>query len=279
VKDGISSQVYNNKNLKDIMLYKYFINFSLSKVQKPELPELTKSMLEIVEKHDPTALKISGMYTMLSELRPLLDILAVKYDGCPNSEEFVQQRKLRNKILGAILSHIVGKVKAGEVETNPQAALAIPYLKSYLKGISSESASVKSGRVNQMLNGLTDNEDMNQALSELGMSSYIEKLRGYQLNVNKGETLRREKLAVRPKFNNKNANKRVMTGIDNMLRAIELAKAENSNLNYMPLVNELNVLLNNRQAIIKSRATRTKNSATHKTATVAMSATTSATAS
>ena len=130
-----------------------------------------------------------------------------------------------------------------------------------------------------MLNGLTGNEELNQALSELGLSSYIEKLRGYQLNVNKGETLRREQMAIRPKFNNKNANKRVMTGIDNMLRAIELAKAENANLDYMPLVNELNVLLNNRQAIIKSRATRSKNSATHKTATVAMSATTSATAS
>jgi len=261
------------------MTYKDFINFSLSRLRKPELPELTESMLKIVEKHDPAALKITGMYTMLSELRPLLAILALKYDGCPNSEEFVQQRKLRNKMLGAILSHIDAKVKAGEVETDPHAALAIPYLKSYLKGISSETATVKSGRVNQMLAGLTDNVELNQALTELGLSSYIGKLRGYQLNVNKGETLRTEKMAVGPKFNNKDANKRVITGIDNLLRAIELGKAENANLDYMPLVNELNVLLNNRQSIIKSRATRTKNSASLKTATVAMSATTSATAS
>lgn len=265
------------KNLK-YMIYKDFINFSMSRLRKPELPELTEGMLKIVEKHDPAALKISGMYLMLSELRPLLAILALKYDGCPNSTEFVQQRKLRNNMLGAILSHIDGKVKAGEVETNPQAALAIPYLKSYMKGISSESASVKSGRTNQMLNGLTDNEDMNQALSELGLSSYIERLRGYQLNVNKGEALHTEKMSIRPKFNNANANKRVMTGIDNMLRAIELGKAENANLDYMPLVNELNVLLNNRQSIIKSRTTRSKNSAIQKTRTDAPSTTTDASA-
>ena len=129
-----------------------------------------------------------------------------------------------------------------------------------------------------MLAGLTDNEDMNQALTELGLSSYIGKLRGYQLNVNKGETLRTEKMAVGPKFNNKDANKRVITGIDNLLRAIELAKAENSDLNYMPLVNELNVLLNNRQSIIKSRTTRSKNSAIQKTRTDAPSTTTDASA-
>ena len=260
------------------MIYKDFINFSMSRLRKPELPELTEAMLKIVEKHDPAALKISGMYLMLSELRPLLAILALKYDGCPNPKEYVEQRKLRNNMLGAILSHIDAKVKAGEVETNPQAALAIPYLNSYLKGISSETASVKSGRTNQMLAGLTDNEDMNQALTELGLSNYIGRLRGYQLNVNKGETLRTERMAIRPKFNNQNANKRVTTGIDNMLRAIELAKAENSDLNYMPLVNELNVLLNNRQSIIKSRTTRSKNSAIQKTRTDAPSTTTDASA-
>ena len=35
------------------MIYRDFINFSISKVQKPELPELTEEVLAIVEKHEP----------------------------------------------------------------------------------------------------------------------------------------------------------------------------------------------------------------------------------
>lgn len=261
------------------MIYKDFINFSWSQVRKSELPEMTSIMLAIVEKHDPVALKITGMYSNLSELRPLLDILAVKYDGNPNSPVFDEQRRLRNTMLSAINSHIAGKEKAGEVISNQDAALAIPYINRYLKGIYTEPNLVKSGRVNQMLNGLNDNDEMNNAIAALGLSDYMDRLRAYQENVNKGETHRTGAMSVRPKYNNSNADKRVISAIDNLLRAIELGKAENLNLDYQALINELNVFLTNRLAIIKSRSSRGKNSENQNKATDAPSPTTDASAS
>ena len=236
-----------------------FVNFSFYKVRRSELPEMTEEILKSVEKHNAVTLKIAGMYNLLSELRPLLNILAVKYDGYPNSEEVRAQVKMRNNLLGAIRSHIVAIEKAGVTTTAQQARMAVPYLKSYLSGIYTVSPIVKSGRVNQMLKGLTDKDEMNDAQSALGLAGYMDELRACQQSVNQGETHRKEILAIRPKFNNKDAKMRVISAIQHLLKAIDLAKMEHTDLDYMPLINELNVVLTNRKSVIKSRSTRNLN--------------------
>jgi len=255
-----------------------FVNFSFSRLRNSELPEMTEAILEAVEKHNPVTMKIAGMYNLLSELRPLLDILAVKYNGYPIPADYKAQCKLRNNLLVAIQSQLKAIEKARVSGTAQQAQLAVPYLNGYLKDISIEAASVKSGRVNQMLNGLTENDEMNAALNALGLTTYMDELKSCQQDVNQGESHRRQTLAVRPKFNNKDARGRVVTAIENLLKAIELAKVENVELDYIPLINELNVVLTNRQTVIKSRATRSKNSAAQNTTTVALPTKTEATA-
>ena len=220
---------------------------------------MTEEILKSVEKYNPVTLKIAGMYNLLSELRPLLSILAVKYDGYPNSEVVKAQVKMRNNLLGAISSHVVAIEKAGVSTTAQQARLAVPYLKSFLSGISTYSPIIKSGRVNQMLIGLTDNDEMNNALTALGLAGYMDELRACQQSVNQGETHRKEILAIKPKFNNKDAKARVISAIEHLLKAIDLAKVEHTDLDYMPLINELNVVLTNRQSVVKSRSTRNSN--------------------
>lgn len=247
------------------MKKKVLVIFSLSKVRKSELPEIMNAILAIVEKYDPVALKIVGMYNLLAELRPLLDKLVVQYDGYPNPKEFDAQRKLRNKLLSAILSNL-WSVENVEVTTKAeQAALAVPFLNQYLKGITSVNSSVKNGRVNQLLNNLDNNDSMNDALDTLGFTDYIVQLKSCQQYLNRATNHRREVLAIRPLFNNQDAQTRIVNAIDNLLNAIELAKVEHTELDYMPLINELNVFLSSKQALIKSRETRRKNTVAKKT--------------
>lgn len=257
---------------------KVIVNFSFSRVRKSEFPEIMNAVLAIVEKHNPTALYIVGMYNLLLELKPLLDILTVKYDGFPNSKEFVLERAMRDKLLSAIQSHVAAIEKAGVTSTAQQAALAVPYVKRYLNGIAAENSTVKTGRVNQLLTNLEENAEIRNALTVLGLTVYIDKLRTSQLSINQGESHRREILSGRAKFNSKNAQVKIAYAISNLLNAIELARVEHTDIDYMPLINELNVLLSSKQSMIKSRITRSKNSEANKTTTVASSTTTTATA-
>ena len=247
------------------MKRKVLVIFSLSKVRKSELPEIMNAILAIVEKYDPVALKIVGMYNLLAELKPLLDKLSVQYDGYPNPKEFVTQRKMRNKLLSAILSNLWSVENVEVASKAQQAALAVPFLNQYLKGIMSVNSSVKNGRVNQLLINLEDNDSMNDALEVMGFSDYIAQLKTCQQYLNRAVNHRREVLAVRPLHNIQDAQTRIVNAISNLLSAIELAKVEHTELDYMPLINELNVLLGSKQALIKSRETRRKNTVAKKT--------------
>lgn len=257
---------------------KVLVSFSFARVRKSEFPEIMNAVLAIVEKHDPTALSIVGMYNLLLELKPLLDILTVKYDGYPISKEFENQRTMRDKLLSAILSHITAIEKAGVASTAQQAGLAVPYLKRYLKGIIVVNSTVKTGRVDQLLSNLEENVEIKTALTALGLTAYFDGLKTCQQSINQGESHRREILSVRENFNSKNAQVKITYAISNLLNAIELARVEHTDIDYMPLINELNVLLSSKQTMIKSRITRSKNSEANKTTTVASSTTTTATA-
>ena len=247
------------------MKKKVLVIFSLSKVRKSELPEIMNAILAIVEKHDPVALKIVGMYNLLAELKPLLDKLAVQYDGYPNPKEFVAQRKLRNKLLSVILSNLWTVENVEVASKAQQAALAVPFLKQYLKGIMKVNSSVKNVRINQLLINLEENDSINVALVTLSFTDYIAKLKTCQQYLNQAAKDRREILAIRPLFNTQDAQTRIVNAISNLLSAIELAKVEHTELDYTPLINELNVELSLKQSIIKSRATRKKNTVAKKT--------------
>jgi len=257
---------------------KVLVNFSFSRVRKSEFPEIMNAILDIVEKHNPVALFLVGMYNLLLELKPLLDKLTLKYDGYPNTTEFVILRARRDNLLGAILSHLSAIEKAQVTSVAQQATLAVPYLRSYLDGILIENTTVKTGRVDQLLTNLDDYDTMNAALVALGLHVYFGELKACQQSINQGESLRREIKSVRVKQNTLLAKERISNAVSNLLDSIELAKVEHTEIDYMPLINELNVLLSSKQTMLKSRITRGKNSVANKTTTVALSSTTSATA-
>ena len=257
---------------------KTLFNFSFSRVRKSEFPEIMNAILDIVEKHNPIALFLVGMYNLLLELKPLLDKLTLKYDGYPIPKEVEDLRTKRDNLLGAVLSHLTAIEKAKVASVSQQAALAVPYLRSYLDGIIVENATVKTGRVNQLLTNLDDFDTMNAALVTLGLNVYFGELKACQQSINQGESQRRETLSVRIKQNTLIAKEKIANAVSNLLDAIELAKVEHTEIDYMPLINELNVLLSSKQTMLKSRVTRSKNSVANKTTTVASSTTTTATA-
>ena len=257
---------------------KNYLNFSFTRVRKNEVPEIMLAMLDIVVKHDPEAKKLVVMYNLLLELKPLLDILTLKYDGYPHSLELRNQRKLLNRLLSAILAQITAVEKGGIISSAQHAKLAVPFLKSYLKGITGNSPFVKTGKIDRLLSNLGNNTEMKAALEALGFTLLINELKVCYEKVNAFVDIRREALSGKSEFNTIEARAKIEFAIINLLNAINLAKVEHVDIDYMPLINELNVLLSSKRMIIKSRISRNNNSLAFKTTTVDSSSTTLSTA-
>lgn len=247
-------------------------------LRKSEIPETLNAVISTVEKFNPTALKIEGVFNMLVALQPTLNILTTEYDGLPISPELAEARNKRNRLLGSILSQLAAIEKGGLTSTASDATIVLPFLRQYLSGISNLSPTVKSGKVNQLMYQLeTEEEATKTAMTALGLLDYVNELKLNQQRINELEQTRRVKLSARKDEKSKVAREKIAKAMDNLLMAIEVASLQYPDIDYVPVVNELNVIFSARKSAVKSRTTRNKNAA-DKTTTVALSPTTTATA-
>lgn len=255
---------------------KYLFSLNFSRIRKFEYPELINGVVEIVEKHNPEQLGILGMYNLLLEVQPQLNELTVSYGSHPLTAELADYRIKRLKIIRSLLAQVTAIDKAGVSALTAHTAVALPFLQRYLTKLSAKNARIISEGVNKMLAELAGDDALKAAFTALNLTVITDELKKIQQSIKQNASLRRAELAGRAKADTNNIITNVTIALDNLLIAIELAKVEHSDLDYMPLMNELNGLIGNYQVLIKSRITRSKNLA--KKTTVALSPTTSATA-
>ena len=86
----------------------------------------------------------------------------------------------------------------------------------------------------------------------------MDELLSTQHTINLNTSLRREALSVKILEDRKALRKRIVVALRNLYTAIELASVEHPDVDYKPMVNELNRLLVTYQAIIRSRLTRSR---------------------
>lgn len=255
---------------------KYLFSLNFSRIRKFEYPELINGVVEIVEKHNPEQLGILGMYNLLLEVLPQLDELTVSYGSHPLTADLIEYRTKRSKLIRSLLAQTTAKNKAGVSALTAHTAVALPFLQRYFSKLSATNSRILSEEVNKMLAELAKDDALKAAFTALNLTVTTDELKRIQQSIKQNVSLRRAELAGRAKADTTAITNNVSIALDNLLKAIELAKVEHSDLDYMPLVNELNGLIGNYQVLIKSRITRSKNLA--KKTTVALSPTTSATA-
>lgn len=251
------------------------MRISFKNIRKEEIPEIVNSILVIVLKNDPKELKIVGMYEKLFELRHQLNALAIKYEGYSVSDDLKADCKRLQKLLKAIFAQIIS-IEFAKVPSNAHhASLAIPFLKSYLNGIIKQGQYAQSGKINQLLLNLEGNTAMNDALSSLGLSVYVNELRVCQENINAGYAKFNQSKSTSILSETQNIRDKIETSINNLFVGIYLAQIENPEIDYTLMIRDLKVSLSSQQSIVKSRVTR---SANNKSKTVDQSTTTQSTA-
>lgn len=267
-----------NTNFKnDNKMDKKIVSFSFLKVRKDEFPDLVNGVIRIGEKHNLETLGILGMFNLLKGLQSGLDELTVINKSHPLTEEIKAERKRRGSIIVAVLSQVTAIRKANLASETSSAALVVPFMKRYLAGLNLENVKTISGRLKKMLAAIEKNAALKTALSDLGFTVYLNELAQIQQSIDENTDQRTSDLSERPKAKTKEVRNSIGTALENWLNSTELARVEHVDLDYMPLINELNEWLATYQTLIRSRTTRSK-SESAKTTTVAASSQTTATA-
>jgi len=245
------------------------------KVQKLELPEIVNGTLTIVEKYNPEELHIEGIFNLLQAEKANVQRLSEVYNSHPLTPVIRALRKQSDKIVMAILAKSRTLQVLSSLET--ASAEVKPVVERFFKGFRAMNRSSKNERVIQFNKALENDVNLAAAIQTSGLKIYTDELKAIQQKITLNTTQRRASSSVKTIKNRKEIKIGIVAATTNLYNAIELARVEHSDVDYMPLINELNKLLVPIKSVIRTRTTLNSKKAA-KTKTVASSSQTIATA-
>jgi len=250
--------------------------FSVYHIRKDELPGVIHTTLEIVQKHDPVVLSIQPFFDLLSEKETQLSLYSEPRQH-PLTQLIVSERKRRDDLVKAI-EYQMNAVEKSKVSSLTEAnSLILPLTTKYLTNFRLNNTKTADEKLKNFLSEISGSESLRNAAATISIQIYLDELTELQSKLDEKSGKRREDKSARRITSARDLKAEIITSLTNLLRAIELARVQHVDVDYEPLIAELNEFLVPYRALNRSRATRSKNEAI-KNETAAMSSTTSATA-
>ena len=236
-----------------------FLTVPYSRVRYLEFPGFVNDVARIVAKYDAAAYFVDGPYNRLLLIQAEVNELEVTYRKLPKTEELMQLRTTRGIIIDTILRLLKNLRKARLASQAEMLKLVTPFLERYLATIQDTNTKLKQEHIRELGKKFDGKTPLQQALDALGLKLFVEELRTIQGNIEVAQNEQIEQMSQVSVVDKKELTIRATSALKNLFSAIEVAKLDHPELDYSPLINELNKYLSIYVTEIKTRATIRKN--------------------
>ena len=224
------------------------------RMRKAEVAEYANRALTIVEKHNPTVLLIKPVFDLLVAKQPEIDVLAMRHGVDPLCHEIKEGKS----ILNLNISTLKLKVQLFGKYHNYDSSLALITSKidSYLRCLYVCNEKEFMQRVQGFINAVASNKELSDALIKHQLMDSVDAIKLAHTTLQAVIGKRVKILSERPKTPTSSLIGLVTNAIDNLFKAIEVVHLINPELDYEPLVNELNKLSDMFKLTINLRSAR-----------------------
>jgi len=245
--------------LKKIFMGKKITPVPLSRVPKLEYPELVLTFVRIVEHYDAAAMHIADSFAQLNVRIPELMKLKLSKGKHPETKE-IQTLLLRRKdIVNAMLGQTRKLVKADLSVQKAHIKLLSPFIEKYWAGIQTFNQNTMNARMKLMLADIESNIALHETLTAVGLMSHVDELKAIETNLFQIKESRRISKSEAPKIDTRQIKSFVGEAVTDVVNAIEIARKAHAEVNYLPMITEINDLFRLYHSGIKAHSTRVKN--------------------
>ena len=154
--------------------------------------------------------------------------------------------------------------------------MVLDFLNRFIVDISANNYKKVDEKVSEIINAIEKDSSLQSAIAAVGMKVYFDELKVVQQKITSSQSIVVKFKSELPKTKIPTIKKSAVKALNNLIVSIELGKIKHPELDYEPLINELNAFLGQYQSLDKTRRTISKKAAENKK-TVASSTTTTAT--
>ena len=243
---------------------KKILKISFSQLLKLEFQYLASSVIEIVEKHDPEALKIKEIFDILVKQKPQIKLLKVRYGPHPITLKLSNLRFSRNAYAQGMIDQLKTLERVKESGTEEALIVAKPIVIRYLQNLSKNTEKTIRQTLIQFFDVVAEDGAFQMALETLGLLSYHDNLQSVNTAIDEQYILRRENVSARPKDKTPDIIAAIMSDTQDLFKQIEVAQIKHPEIDYTTLIDELNNEIAKAKAEIKARKSYNKKKAEEK---------------
>lgn len=242
-----------------------FIRISSSRLLKLEVKAYAEDVIRIVEIHDPEVLKIDKIFDLLKGKSEDIKLLVVPYRGHHLTKRLKRLRDKRSLYVSTIHFELK-KVRRLDVTGDDNAVLKVENeITRFLdKLANSKNELVMHQRIVQFINEVKENGELSEAIESLGFLVHLDDLESTLTETLEVLNERESSTSERPNVNTSDLKKSVLTAIGNVFDEINLQQLKNPELDYGPLIGQLNEMLNNLAILINKRKLHNEKKAAQK---------------
>ena len=234
----------------------------LKKIQNNRHKTFARSIIEIIERHNPERLKIKEIFDLLVAQKANINLLMETHGPHPVTQQLKPVRKNYYMHAQAIVykMKLAVKLNAGDLTYPILEAEAIA--NDYLHGlVQSKSEAVMISRVRGFLEVIDSDDEVKATFASFGLMREIEELRHAHTTLQELLMKRTQSISERPRLNKRETAAPVIKTLKYMFIEIELAQLINKELDYEPLFNELNEIIGEYKNRVKRRQLHNKRKA------------------
>ena len=238
------------------------VKIPYDRLLKLELRSYAKCIINIVDEHDPEALKIDAMFNLLVAKTPQIEQLNERYRAHPLTKMLNELRRMRKVYIDAIVSRL--KVVMGEdkPELKYEVNLVRIHINRFLENLNSCRTEVqRNEKVALFFKTIDESEELEETFSTLGFTLNLNELRNVHSSILETTARRIKTTAQRSADKTKELRSSVTKALRNFFKELEVAPLKNSDLDYAALYSELNKLSAEYKNMISVRLANNKRKA------------------
>lgn len=230
------------------------LKFSFTRLWNSEYPLMMERIVEIVNKHNPAHLHLDKAYQRLATLRPHWEQIQVQAKSSGITNQITETDDLRDRLTTFIFKQVKQYKTLGIEPHLTHAKMLDVWVKKYSLGLVTENYTSQTEKTQQLLNEAENTPEIRNNLEALGLMPFIIKLKEANTQFEQLFRNRTEEIAKTSSIDIKTIRKNTDEAVNKLFMAILFCKEEYEHLDYNPLINELQELLNYHKTQIKTRS-------------------------
>lgn len=238
-------------------MQKPFANLSLSSFDKVEFSELGSRVVGITRKYSDDVYHLDGVLQFLVNEQEEFNKIIILEPSNELKKEIKPLCIRRNALLQTLRNQLFNHKRADVESLRSSVFVATRFINTYLPNTKFERFERRNNRVDQILAELNSNEALKSAFDKLSLTAQMAELKAIHLRIKSLDADYISLKAERPNYATlKELRRKVSKSLTHFIYTIELSQKQYPEVDYTPLMNELNVLFGEMNAKVKSKNTR-----------------------